>query len=133
MGLEVGPELAKRVKNLEFLGYDEVDLKLDNGIKIRMTHPGDGTAYAVSYKAQKYINALPGGQKPDINIQGHYHKAMYMFYRNIHHFDAGTLCDQTIFMRKKQTPAMTGYWIIDAWSNKKGVDKIKSEFVPFWE
>jgi predicted phosphodiesterase len=133
MGFEVGPELARRIKDFNFLGYDEADLELDNGITIRMTHPGDGTAYAVSYKAQKYLNALSGGTKPDINLQGHYHKAMYMFYRNVHHFDAGTLCDQTIFMKKVQTPAMTGYWIIDAWANKKGVDRIKSEFVPFWE
>jgi len=132
-GFEVGPELERRIPNLEFLGYDEADLILDSGIKIRMSHPGDGTAYAISYKLQKYVNALPGGQKPDILLQGHYHKAMYMFYRNIHCFDAGTLCDQTIFMKKKQTPAMTGYWIIDAWANKKGVDKIKMEFTPFWE
>jgi len=133
MGFEVGPELERRIKNFNFLGYDEADLDLSNGIKVRMSHPGDGTAYAISYKAQKYLNALPGGNKPDILLQGHYHKAMYMFYRNVHHFDAGCLCDQTIFMKKKQTPAMTGYWIIDAWANDKGVDKIKSEFVPFWE
>lgn len=133
MGFEVGPELERRIKNFNFLGYDEADLKLDNGLTIRMLHPGDGTAYAVSYKAQKYLNSIPGGTKPDVNLQGHYHKAMYMFYRNVHHFDAGTLEDQTIFMKKKQTPAMTGYWIIDAWANKKGVDRIKSEFVPFFE
>lgn len=133
MGFEVGPELERRISNFNFLGYDEADLDLASGLTIRMTHPGDGTAYAVSYKAQKYLNALSGGKKPNINLQGHYHKAMYMFYRNVHHFDAGTLCDQTIFMKKKQTPAHLGYWIIDAWLDKKGVDRIKSEFVPFFE
>ncbi len=132
-GFEVGPELERRIKNFNFLGYDESDLELDNGIKIRMIHPGDGTAYAVSYKAQKYLNSLPGGNKPDILLQGHYHKAMYMFYRNVHHFDSGCLEDQTIFMKKKQTPAMTGYWIIDVWANDKGVDRIKPEFIPFFE
>jgi len=133
MGFEVGPELERRVENFEFLGYDEADLKLDNGIDIRMVHPGDGTAYAISYKGQKYLNSLSGGQKPDIIAEGHYHKAMYMFYRNVHFFESGALQDQTIFMKKKQTPSMTGYWIIDAWANKHGVDKIKSEFVPFFQ
>jgi len=134
MGFEVGPELERRIPNFTFLGYDEADINLDNSLKVKMVHPGDGVAYAVSYKGQKYLNALPGGQKPDICLQGHYHKAMYMFYRNVHFFDSGTLCDQTIFMKKKQTPAHTGYWIIDAWAGKKGgVDRIKSEFVPFWE
>jgi len=134
MGFEVGPEIERRIKNFSFLGYDEADLKLDNGIKIRMVHPGGGTAYAISYKGQKYLNSLPGGKKPDINLQGHYHKALYMFYRNVHHFESGTLCDQTTFMKKMGTPAMTGYWIIDAWAGKDGgVDRIKPEFVPFWE
>lgn len=82
---------------------------------------------------QKYLNSISGGQKPDIIAEGHYHKAMYMFYRNVHFFESGALQDQTIFMKKKQTPSMTGYWIIDAWANKHGVDKIKSEFVPFFQ
>jgi len=133
MGFEVGPNLEEKIKNFHFLGYDEADLKLDNGITIRMIHPGDGTAYALSYKGQRYLNSLSGGQKPDILLQGHYHKAMYMFYRNVHFFDAGCLEDQTIFMKKKQTPAMTGYWILDVWANKKGVDRIKTEFIPFFE
>jgi UDP-2,3-diacylglucosamine pyrophosphatase LpxH len=133
IGYEIGPELERRVKNFHFLGYDEADLKLKSGLIIRMTHPGDATAYAISYKAQKYINSLAGGQKPHILIQGHYHKAMYMFYRNIHSIDAGTLCDQTLFMKKQMTPAHVGYWIIDAWTNKKGVDIIKPQFIPFWE
>lgn len=133
MGFETGPEMDRRIPNFEFLGYDEADIKLGNGITVRMSHPGDGTAYAISYKMQKYINALSGGTKPDVIFQGHYHKAMYMFYRNIHGFEAGTLEDQTIFMKKKGTPSHTGYWIVDLWANKKGVDRIKPEFVPFFE
>jgi len=134
-GLDIGPELERRVKGFTFLGYNEEDLRLDNGLVIRLSHPGDGVAYAISYKMQKYINSLSGGQKPDILLQGHYHKANYMFYRNIHGFDAGTLCEQTIFMKKKQTPAHLGYWIIDASVNKRqgGVDTLTSTFVPFYE
>lgn len=92
------------------------------------------TAYAISYKMQKYINALSGGQKPNLLFQGHYHKAMQMFYRNVHAFDAGCLQSQTIFMKKKQTPAMTGYWMIDVATDKKGsVSRLKSEFIPFYD
>lgn len=42
-----------------------------------------------SYKLQKYVNSLGGGDKPHIIIEGHFHKACYMFYRNIHCIDAG--------------------------------------------
>jgi hypothetical protein len=133
MGFEVGPELEEKIKNFNFLGYDEADLNLENGLKIRMTHPGGGTAYAISYKLQKYINSLSGGQKPNMLFQGHYHKADYLFYRNIHAYDSGTLESQTNFMKKKGTPAMLGYWVIDVRANKKGVDSVRNEFIPFYE
>lgn len=134
IGYELGPDLENRLKDFHFLGYDEADVKLDNGLGIRLVHPGDGIAYALSYKLQRYINSLSGGQKPNILFEGHYHKSIYMLYRNIHAFEAGTLESQTIFMKKKGTPAMMGYWVIDAAVGKQGgVDRIKNEFVSFYE
>jgi len=132
-GLEVGPDLERRVKNFEFLGYDEADLVTDNGIILRMTHPGSGTAYAISYKLQKYLNSLSGGKKPHFLAQGHYHKALYMFYRNVHAIDAGTLQEQTSFMRKTQSPAMLGFWSIDLLGDKKGIQSIRPEFHAYYE
>ncbi len=134
MGLEVGPELERRVKNFSFIGYDEADVNLDSGLKIRMVHPGGGTAYAISYKMQKYLNAMSGGDKPHLLFQGHYHKVNYLFYRNVHAFDAGALEEQTVFMKKMQSPSMIGYWVVDAVfnKNKKEVDRVRPEFVPFY-
>lgn len=134
MGLEVGPELERRVDGFNFIGYDEVDVETDAGLRIRLRHPGGGTAYAISYKMQKYINAMSGGQKPDVVHQGHYHKLNYLFYRNIHAFDAGALQEQTIFMKKKESPSMLAYTIIDVGVDKEGgVDRIRPEFVTFFE
>jgi predicted phosphodiesterase len=133
-GLVVGEELERRVDNFKFLGKDEQDIVCDNGMIIRLLHPGGGSAYALSYKLQKHINAIQPGKKPHILIQGHYHKAVQMFYRNIHAFEGGCLEDQTAFMRKMHTPAMVGYYIIDTVFDKKKnmVDKIRTEFVPFY-
>jgi predicted phosphodiesterase len=133
MGYEVGPELARRIPNFNFLGYDEVNLTFGKGIQARLSHPGDGTAYAISYKLQKYINSLSGGQKPNLLFEGHYHKALYMFYRGIHAFDCATLEAQTIFMKKMQTPAMLGYWVIDVQGKNGNVDRIKPEFTAYFE
>jgi hypothetical protein len=87
MGLNIGEELDKRAKHYKFIGYDEQDIELDNGAKIRLRHPGGGTAYAISYKLQKYIEAISGGKKPHLLFNGHFHKALYMFYRNVHGFE----------------------------------------------
>lgn len=88
---------------------------------------------AISYKLQKYVNAISGGNKPNVLFSGHYHKAIYLFYRNIHCFEAGTICDQTPFMKKIGTPAMVGYWLIDVVMDKAGVERLTSVFVPFYE
>lgn len=136
MGLNIGEEMERRSKHYKFIGYDEQDIILDNGLKIRLRHPGGGTAYAISYKMQKHILSMSGGKKPHVLIQGHFHKMNHMFYRNIHGFDAGCLCDQTPFMKKLDTPAHVGYWILDVnmYRNKKrGVERVDSQFVPFYE
>jgi len=136
MGLDIGEELQRRSKHYKFIGYDEQDLVLDNGLVIRLRHPGGGTAYALSWKLQKYIEAISGGKKPHMVFDGHFHKSIYVFHRNVHGFEAGTLCNQTPFMRKIGTPAHIGYWIIDVYMHRKksnGVERVISQFVPFYE
>lgn len=133
MGLEIGPELQRRLPNFKFLGYDEADLELDNGLKLRMRHPGDASAYAQGYKLQKYINSITGGDKPNFLAQGHYHKALYILYRNIHAIESGSLESQTIYMKKKNTPSVTGYWNIDLAVGRQGIDRCRPEFVSFYE
>jgi predicted DNA-binding protein YlxM (UPF0122 family) len=136
MGLDIGKTLEEKSKKYKFLGYDEQDLVLENGLKIRLKHPGGGTAYAISYHMQKYIESISGGQKPNLLFQGHFHKAEYLFYRNIHGYDVGCLMNQSIFMKKTNTPAHIGYWIVDVKLNKdkeKIVERVTNTFVPFFE
>ena len=134
-GVEIGKELDKKAKDYKFIGYDEQDLILDNGLKIRLRHPGGGTAYAISYKLQKYINSISGGNKPHMIFEGHFHKSMQMFDRNIHAFESGTLCGQTNFMKKIGTPAHMGYWMIDVYMHKqksKGLERVVSQWIPYF-
>lgn len=133
-GVNIGEELEKASDPYIFMGYDDIDLQLDSGLTIRLTHPGGGTAYAISYQAQKYIESLSGGKKPHIIVQGHFHKAMYFYFRNIHFFDAGCLQEQTIFLKKKRSPAMLGYWVIDIEYNKTNwCCEVTPKFYPFYE
>jgi len=90
------------------------DMSKDSCI-LRLSHPGGGTAYALSYKPQKYAESLSGGEKPHIVGIGHYHKVEQLFYRNIHIFQVGCWEGQTPFMRRKNLAAMLGGWIL--WVN----------------
>lgn len=127
------PTITKKPKIINYDGTIHC-VSTKNGVLL-VRRNGKACWSGNSYKLQKYLNAISGGKKPHILLQGHFHKAEYLFYRNTHGFDAGTLCEQTNFMRKKQTPAHLGYWIVDAWMDKekKGVDRLRPEFVPFYE
>lgn len=132
-GYELGPDLERRVKKATFLGHDEADLELSNGLVIRASHPGDGTAYAISYKLQKYAASMAPEDRPDIVHQGHYHKNMHMVYMGMHLMHDGCLEDQTIFMKKKQTPAMVGYRLCEATPKRGDTPDFMSKYVPFKE
>jgi len=89
-----------------------------------------------SYKMQKYIESISSGKKPNVLLEGHFHKSQQMFYRNVFGFDVGALQEQSPFMKKIGTPAHLGYWILDVNMHKgkeKGVERVNSQFVPFYE
>ena len=133
-GAIVGDTLEERlgIDKFENLGNSEGDLIFDN-IKIRLRHPKTGSAYALSYRGQKYADSLTGGQKPNIILTGHLHKFFHMEYRNILMVDVGTLCNQTRWQRDKELANHKGMGIIEFWYNKKGITKSKVEWIPFYD
>ena len=123
--------------DLAYLGYAEalVELKAASGSRIMMVnHPGGGSAYAISYKGQKYVESLQGGEKPAIVLQGHYHKFNVGYPREVWVVDTGTCCDQTLFMRKKQLQAHVGGQIVELMQAPDGrITRFRVEFLPFYD
>lgn len=133
-GLDIGTQIAGFRNDMKYLGMDCAVIQLTPNCTLELRHPGDGTAYAISYKTQKMIDAMSGGEKPNILAIGHYHKVEHLFYRNIHVFQTGTLQAQTPWMKSKQISAHMGGWIIEAYVNDDGsVNRIKPEFIPFYK
>lgn len=132
-GYDIGRRLEERVSNLTYLGNAEGTVELSKGVRIQLLHPDGGTAYAISYRPQKIIESLDGGSKPSIMHIGHFHKAEYIFYRNVHTFQNGTLCSQTPFMKGKNLAAHKGFWLVRAKINKMGVTQIEPKFVPAYD
>lgn len=141
-GVEIG-KYAERIchergrDDLNYIGYMErdIELKAENGSALmRVVHPGGGSAYAISYTTQKLIESLSGGEKPQIMLIGHYHKAEYICYRNVHAVQTGTGCDQTPFMRKKRLAAHVGGWICEATQAADGsITRFRAEFINFFD
>jgi len=130
MGFEVGKHLEEKLGNATFLGNAEGEIELPHNQKILLLHPDGGSSYAVSYKSQKIAESLEGGKKPAILHLGHFHKAEYMFYRNIHIIQSATLQSQTKFMKGRHLSAHKGYFVLEADVSNKGILRIKPEFYP---
>jgi len=128
-GIHIGNILEEKVKDSKYLGDYEANIELNPNTTLKLTHDGSNS-YALSYSSQKRINALSDDQKPDIIANGHIHKAMYMFYRDIHNIEASTMQEQTPFMQRKGSPSMTGFWILDIGYNKNGISSFAPKYFP---
>ncbi len=128
----------KKKNDLKWLGYEEATIEIahpETGAiaPFCVMHAGGGSCYAVSYSLQKIIESLIN-KKPAVLAVGHYHKAEYLFYRNVHGIQAGCVQDQSIFMRKQKIQAHIGGWIIRFNQGPDGaVNRFTSEFLPFFD
>jgi len=138
-GTDIGERIAEKREDMEYLGPEEANVKLESPegeATLRIIHPMGGTAYALSYHPQRYIERIPGGEKPNIIICGHYHKSEHLpNYRNVEFFQAGCIEYQTRWMRSHcpAIMAMMGFWIIELVLDGKGISRCKGEFFPCYQ
>jgi biotin operon repressor len=132
-GLDIGRAIEKERPDMKYLGMSAAVINLTPNCTLELRHPTDGTAYALSYKTQKMIDAMQGGDKPNILAIGHYHKAEYLFYRNVHTYQTGCFQAQTNWMKGKQIAAMVGGWIVEIHVDDDGtITRCKGEFIPYY-
>ena len=125
-GFSIGPAIASRREDFEFLGMDYAKIMLTPNFSMELRHPADGSAYSLSYKPQKMVESM-GQNVPNLLVIGHYHKAGYFMYRGVHAILAGTTQAQSSFMRNKSLEAHVGGWIIEIHLDDEGREK---EIVP---
>jgi predicted phosphodiesterase len=130
-GMDIVEDVCSRLEGANYLGINDGDLII-NGVTIKLWHGGDGNAYTISYRDQKLIESFTGGEKPNILITGHIHKAYYFFYRNIHTIGAGSMQKQSGWMRAKKLQAHTGFWVVKACLAKGEVKWISPRWYPYY-
>jgi hypothetical protein len=89
-------------------------------------------SYSLGYRDQKLIESFTGGEKPNILITGHIHKAYYFFYRNVHTIGGGSIQKQSGWMRSKKIQAHTGFWVVKASLSKNEVKWIEPRWYPYY-
>jgi len=124
--------------DMKYLGHVEADVELRCGghvQRMKIQHPGGGSAYARSYKGQKMAESFEGGEKPAILVQGHYHVSSYACERNIHIIGMPGFQEQTIFGRTKHLRYEIGGVILEfKMSSVTGaITRVRPEFNLFFD
>lgn len=133
VGYDIGQAIANSRSDMVYLGRDCAIVNLTPNCTLELRHPWDGTAYALSYKIQKMIEAMESDSKPNILAVGHYHKAEYLFYRNVHALQTGCFQGQTPFTRGKGISIHIGGWLVTATVDTNGyIQRFAPEFIPFY-
>lgn len=133
-GHDIGVNIAKERSDMNYLGMANAKVLITPKCTMELNHPLDGASYALSYSIQKLADSLSGGEKPNILINGHHHKAMYLFYRNIHMIEAGCFEAQTPWMKGKRIAAHVGGYIVTVYVSEDGeIKRFIPEFIPFYE
>lgn len=133
VGYDIGQAIANLRPDMEYLGRDCAVINLTPNCTLELRHPWDGTAYALSYKMQKMIEAMESDSKPNILAVGHYHKAEYLFYRNVHALQTGCFQGQTPFTRGKGISVHMGGWIVTIRVDENGyIQGFAPEYVPYY-
>lgn len=114
-GLDIGKQIESKRPDMHYLGRDIANIDIGYGIKLCLRHPWTGSAYALSYRPQKIVEAYESActDKPDILAIGHFHKLEYLYYHNVHVLQTGSFQMATPFMIGKGISAAMGGWIVE--------------------
>jgi predicted phosphodiesterase len=130
-GIFAVKDVAARLDHVTFLGHDTGDIVI-NGTTWQAWHGEDGNSYATSYRLQKIVESLRGGEKPHVMLCGHTHKQGYFFERNIHVVSGGALSTQSRWMKGKRIPNHDGFHIIKACIGDGEIKWFEPRFYPFY-
>lgn len=134
-GLDIGKQISNKRKDMHYLGRDNALVHITDKITMLLKHPWSGSAYALSYRPQKIVEAMETSclAKPDILCIGHFHKLEYLFYHGVHCFQTGCFQSSTPFTEGKGISVSMGGWIITL-NIDKDTGELKSiipELIPY--
>lgn len=133
-GFDIGKAIAEKRNDMEYLGQYYARVNLTPNCIMQMEHPLGKPAYAVSYKTQRKIDNMRGGDKPNILTEGHYHYSGYLFRRNVHAVCCPSFQGPTTFSRRLGLESDNGGWIFEIKVNESGyITEFSPRFFPFYK
>ena len=88
---------------------------------VQVNHPHMGSAYALSYRPQKWIEQLAPENKPHLVLMGNFHKVLQMEYRNVFALLLPSFQAQSAWMASKGISSYVGSVILEVGTEPKGM------------
>lgn len=133
-GANIGKAIGNYRDDLVYLGHNFAKVWLSEGVDLNLIHPGDGSAYGVSLKAQKIVDAATGKRRAAIMAIGHYHKMNWNLWKGVHTFIMPSFQHQTTFMETKNLKSYVGGYILTIKVDKNGnLISLTPEYVDYTE
>ncbi len=122
-------------KDIKYVGYDEADIPLLDGVEAKLWHPSGGIPYSVSYRLQKGVEQLAYAElqsivkgskdKPTTRFVfgGHLHIQMQAMFGSVFGAQVGCFEGTTNYLKRKGLVPAIGAYIIKACLNKDGLLK----------
>ena len=95
-------------------------IRVDN-LDIQVCHPHMGSAYALSYRPQKWIEQLSPENKPHVVLMGNFHKVLQLEYRNVFSLLLPSYQAQSAWMASKGIASYIGGAILDIGTDLRGM------------
>ncbi len=135
---DICQEIATRRQDMIYLGMTEADIRLGKNTRLMMLHPRPGMGarkpYAISYPAQKILDVITGGEKPEILCLGFYHRVFHFDWRGVDTYFVGTTQNQTPDMLAHLVGADMASWFLDVKIDKKGkIEQLSRTVLPFYK
>lgn len=119
-------------KDIKNLGQYAARVKMGDRVTMDLLHPMGSAAYALSYKAQRNINAMNPEDLPNIMAYGHYHCAFSMNYRGVDFIQVPCFKDASLqFEKRLGLNSNIGGWIIEGKSNGEIVKEFNPRLITF--
>ena len=114
--------IEKSREDIKYVGDEFALVPLPENPKtiIEMYHPGGGCASSLSYRAQKHIDRMESGTKPNAVGMGHYHQSHFLSYRNVIAILLPCLTAKSAFAIRQGLENTMGAYYINMYINKDG-------------
>jgi predicted phosphodiesterase/predicted transcriptional regulator len=130
-GLDICNSIAQQRYDMVYLGRSYAKVQLTDNCRMDLVHPLDGSSYAVSYALQKFIEAMPEYDLPQIILSGHHHKYVSTFYRGMYALEVPCTQARTDWERGKRINIQVGAMILNITVDKDGfITRFIPELIP---